>query len=395
MTITINDTSPSDLDVLPHVELVSLAITVHWRRPTIIPGPVIANVLRGALGITFRRLVCPTEWMDHDCHPCPLYSECAYGQVFMPTPPPDASQLRLQQDLPRPFVIVPPGLDPQSQVTAEQLTFQLTLFGTAIDSLPYFITTLERLGHEGMGRDRMPFDVEAITARHPAGDETLFTHGSTTVRLPQKHVTTEDVLRAESLGLRDRENRLETPVPSPPSAGERVRERGRTTTDVPTAALPPSLSPQSLTLTLHFLTPTLLKTGSTIDAHGRHIPAREVRDRPPFGVIARRLRDRLSALCTFFGEPWPHPDFAALGRAADTVQLRDAHTTWLTRQRHSTRTGHNHETSGFTGTATYQFPNPETLHTFLPLLKLGQHLHLGKHAPWGNGRVVVMKGDAG
>ncbi|MBW3541069.1 MAG: hypothetical protein KY476_12440, partial [Planctomycetes bacterium] len=92
---------------LPDVKLLRLEIAVRWSRPYEIPAPVVSNVLRGALGITLRRLVCPPEWLDNPCAPCPLYEACAYGRVFMPTPPPDATQLRLQQDLPRPFVIEP------------------------------------------------------------------------------------------------------------------------------------------------------------------------------------------------------------------------------------------------------------------------------------------------
>jgi len=142
---------------LPAIQAVKLVVRTRWQRPNGIPGPAIANVLRGALGLTLRKLVCPEGWHDHPCAPCPLYRECTYGQVFMPTPPDDSTQLRLQQDLPRPFVIEPPGMHPDERVTPEGLTFRLMLFGTAIQQLPYFISTLDRLGFEGMGRDRFPF----------------------------------------------------------------------------------------------------------------------------------------------------------------------------------------------------------------------------------------------
>jgi hypothetical protein len=362
---TANDRQPCHV---PEVELVSLAIAVRWRRPTIIPGAVVANVLRGALGITFRKLVCPAEWLDHPCAPCPMYSTCAYGLLFNPTPPDDAAQLRLQQDLPRPFVIEPPGLHPDTPATPEQMTFALTLFGQSIDHLPYFITTLERLGRDGLGRDRVPFDVESITARHPAGNEVLFTSGATVVRMPLRRLRTADILE---------------------TTGRHVSP----------SVLPPRVAPLPagnpwLTVKLRFLTPTLLRTGSGIDSQGCRHCATEVRGRPPFGVVARRLRDRLSTLCAFFGEPWRHPDFAALGTAADTVRLVDSHTVWLTRHRRSTRTGDTHEISGFVGEAVYEFPDAATRAQFLPLLKLAEYIHVGKYAPWGHGKVLV-EGDAG
>jgi hypothetical protein len=349
-----------DTTVLPMIRAIRIAVRIRWRRPTVIPGPVIANVLRGALGITLRQLVCPREWMDHPCPPCPLYAECAYGQVFQPTPPDEATQLRKQQDLPRPFVIEPPGLDPEEPVTPEGLTFRVMLFGRAIERLPYVISTLDRLGHDGMGRDRVPFAIEQITASHPQGDEVLFRYGEANIALPQRVITTADWLRAR-LG----------------------HESQPTTQSSLTFNPPPS------TLHLHFLTPMLLKSGSGIDERGRHVPATEIRERPPFGVIVRRLRDRLSALCAFFTEPWRHPDFAGLGTMADTVRLVDSRTVWLTRDRRSTRTGDKQEISGFVGRATYEFPAPTTSATLAPLLTLGELLHIGKHAPWGNGGVRV------
>ncbi len=370
MSATLPVTEPNCFVSLPRMHIISLDVAVRWRRPCIIPGPVVANVLRGALGITFRRLVCPAEWMNRECHPCALYAGCAYGRVFMPTPPLDAPQLRLQQDLPRPFVIEPPGLDPKAPVSPEGLTFRLMLFGTAIDRLPYFITTLERLGSDGMGRDRVPFDVQSIISRHPAGDECLFTAGSMTVYLPKQRLSAErlGLLAGESQGPRDKNQELNGS---------------------------PSPCPRPSTVVLRFLTPTFLKTGSGVEASGRRIPATEVRDRPPFGVIVRRLRDRISSLCAFFGEPWHYPNFAALGRQADAVELIDSQTVWLTRKRLSTRTGMSHELSGFIGSATYRFRDAETQATFLPLLKIGEYVHVGKHAPWGNGKILVQTlGDA-
>lgn len=351
---------------VPQLDLLSLEIIVRWRRPTIIPGPVVTNVLRGALGLIFRKLVCPTEWMDHPCHPCPMYLSCPYGQLFMPTPPPEASKLRLQQDLPKPYVIEPPGLQPDRPVTTERLPFALILIGNAIDRLPYFITTLECLGHEGLGRDRVPFDIETITSLHPDGNELLFMRGEPTVRLPSRRITTCDVLRSPS--------HLTAPLTIPQVDGHRALSESA-----------------SRTLKLHFLTPMLLKTGSGVDTHGRRIKAYEIRERPPFGVLARRLRDRLSALCSFFGKPWQDADFAGLGQAADAVQLVDSHTVWLTRVRRSTRTGDSHEISGFVGQAVYEFPNHDLLATFWPLLKLGEYVHVGKNAPWGHGKILVER----
>jgi len=364
----------------PDIKALRLQISTRWKRPTTIPGPVLANVLRGAVGITLRELVCPREWLDRDCPPCPLYQECAYGQVFMPTPPPDAQQLRLQQDLPRPFVIEPPGLHPEDRATPEGLTFRLMLFGSAINSLPYLISTLDRLGHDGLGRDRVPFSIERIATCHPAGEETLFAAGSNSVSLPRRFVTTQDLLS------------ISWPTePSLPTDSMEIRQKilARMGVESNVPSLP--TDPGKPRLKLKFLTPLLLKSGSGIEENGKRILAQEIRERPPFGVIIRRLRDRLSSLCAFFGQRWDCPDFAALGTLADQVTITSSQTTWLTRNRHSTRTGQSHEISGLVGQTTYEFPDKATFDVLTPLLKIGELIHIGKNAPWGNGGMLAAQ----
>lgn len=361
----------------PNIRAVRLQVNTRWKKPTSIPGPILANVLRGALGITLRKLVCPEGWLDHDCHHCPLYHECAYGQVFAPTPPSDAQQLRLQQDLPRPFVIEPPGLDPEDKVTTEGLKFRLMLFGTAIESLPYFISTLDRLGHDGMGPDRVPFTIERISTCHPTADEALYEAGSNSVSLPRRFITTQDLLS------------VPWPTEPTPRLGSiEVRRRVLAKMGVESSTPSHASLPDKPRLKVKFLTPLLLKSGSGVDEHGNRISAQEIRERPPFGVIIRRLRDRLSSLCAFFGERWDCPDFAGLGAMADQVTIVDSQTTWLTRNRHSTRTGQSHEISGLVGNATYQFPDDYHFDSLTPLLKLGELIHVGKNAPWGNGGFI-------
>lgn len=363
---------PSAVDVAdgdspwPAISAVRLAIEVRWVRPTVIPGPVIANVLRGALGLVFRKLVCPREWMDNSCPPCPLYASCAYGQVFVPTPPADGNRLRLQQDLPRPFVIEPPGLASGELHSPDRLTFGLMLFGSSARFLPFFVTTLERLGREGMGRDRVPFDLVEVRSRHPAGDEVLLRAGEATLRLPTRRITTSDLLGHDA-----------------PSSRSGSRETS------PGAAAGKSSAASPRRLTLRFVTPTLLKTGSGIGPNGERLAAREVREKPELGVIVRRVRDRLSSLCAFFGAGWFHPDFAGLGAAADRAALIESNTQWLSRTRRSTRTGQSYDLEGLVGEALYEFPDAATLEAVWPLLKFGELIHLGKNAPWGNGGVVV------
>ena len=267
---------------LPSLRILKLRATLRWRRPDAIPGPAIANVLRGALGITFRKLVCPIEWFDHECHPCSLYRSCAYGQLFMPKPTDESGVLKKQQDVPRPFVIEPPGLHTEMDLNQDELTFHIVLFGTAVDESSLFLSTLIRLCQEGIGRNRTSLDMVQVIAEHPQGNEIVLVGTESQIHPPTRYFTTSDF----SI---DSNNTLLQEIPL---------------------------------LTIHFTSPLLLKAGSGVLPNGARVEAREVRESPAFGVLISRLRDRLSSLSAFFGERW-QADFRAITLRGGQFQLPD------------------------------------------------------------------------
>jgi hypothetical protein len=103
--------------------------------------------------------------------------------------------------------------------------------------------------------------------------------------------------------------------------------------------------------------------------------------RPEFHHVFKRLRDRINALSTFFGDGPLEVDFRGLGERAEKVRTVSSKIEWVDRFRTSSKTHQRHELSGFVGEATYE----GNLMEFLPWLALGELLHLGKHAAWGNG----------
>ncbi len=126
-------------------------------------------------------------------------------------------------------------------------------------------------------------------------------------------------------------------------------------------------------ISLRFLTPTHLVFGNE-----------QLRE-PEFHHLVRRLRDRLNALATFYcGGPLAL-DFRGLAERARAVSCLRRDLYWEERQRRSARTGRRHSIGGFLGKTVFGAPNADALAEFLPFLQLGQHLHVGKHAVWGNG----------
>lgn len=110
------------------------------------------TTLRGAFGTSFKKTVCVTH--KPTCSECVLYETCVYSYVFE-TPVQSENQLPQKTPFaPHPFVITPP-LEPKSVYeTGENLTFQLTLFGKAVNLLPYFLLTFEVMGNRGITKTR-------------------------------------------------------------------------------------------------------------------------------------------------------------------------------------------------------------------------------------------------
>jgi CRISPR/Cas system endoribonuclease Cas6 (RAMP superfamily) len=121
-------------------------------------------------------------------------------------------------------------------------------------------------------------------------------------------------------------------------------------------------------ITLRFLTPTTLK------AEGEVIAV------PQFHQLIKRLRDRVNALASFYCDGALDLDFKALGQQAESVQTVTVDSQWIDRTRR-TRKGFSQDLSGFIGEVTYR----GDLGPFLPLLLLGEYVHVGKNAAFGNG----------
>jgi hypothetical protein len=122
---------------------------------------------------------------------------------------------------------------------------------------------------------------------------------------------------------------------------------------------------------IRFVTPTELKT------------AGEVADRPEFGVLFTRLRDRIGALRALYGAgPLPIA-FREMGERASAVRLRRLEIEWERAERTSRRTGQTHPLGGFVGEAEYEGDLAE----FMPWLRCGRWSGVGRQTVWGKGDI--------
>lgn len=302
-------------------------VALEARERVVAPRNRVANMIRGTFEMSFRRLVCHDVSLE--CRDCPLVLECPYPAVFRPAPPPGSERLSRQQDLPRPFVFEPPLDGRDELLRGDRFILGLSLFGSANRWLPYFVVALRALAERGLGPTRGRLRLVEIDAETGAGPLRVFEDREAVVRLSGEGFRVADL------------------VTNGDGNARRVRVR--------------------------FLTPTTLKRD------GRLV------ERPSFADLVCRIRDRLSSLAAFFGDGPIEMDFAGVTRAAGEVETIACDTAWERRTRRSSRTGHVHETSGFVGEAVYE----GGLGRWMPLLRLGEVLHVGKYAVWGNGRVQV------
>jgi len=121
-------------------------------------------------------------------------------------------------------------------------------------------------------------------------------------------------------------------------------------------------------LRVRFLTPTELKGA----------------ERPEFGVLLARIRDRISALRELYGDGPLAIDFKAFGERASRVSMTRCELATVAAERISRGTGQRHSLGGFNGYAEYEGDLAE----FLPYLEIARWTGVGRQTVWGKGEIA-------
>lgn len=284
------------------------------------------STLRGGFGHAFRKVVCTMGPIP--CETCLLQLKCPYPQFFetpvVGEPPPF---MRGVKTGPQPFVLEPPPERKKKYAAGERLEFDLVLIGRAIEHLPYFIYTFDRLGSMGIGRRKGKFRLREVRSC-----------GAEPIRI---YDDDSKVLTADYAVL------SQTPDPSAP--------------DAPTQ------------LTLRFLTPTRIKVGGhlTIELTFREI-------------VLNVLR-RASTLSHFHvPDSDVNWDWKEILNAANAVETT-CRLNWYDWERYSNRQKTRMKLGGFVGDVQLR----GELGEWLPLLRLGEFVHVGKGATFGLGKYEV------
>jgi len=329
--------NPGNRAMLEKLCFVDLEFFLRFEKPATISPSMAGSMLRGAFGSQLRRIVCfdtRTRCLD-----CQMRLNCAYEKIFAPHVSPAAHRLRKERDLPRGFVLKPP-LSGAVYGPERLFAFRMILVGELIGWFPYIVVPFNELGQVGIGRDRTPFQLEQIVSLG-------LNQG------PRAHIYS----KAENLVHADRMIRVGF-------------------NDLARRAQPMNKE----AVTLKFLTPTVLRYNAT----GRPGESETIRV-PEFHVLIKRLRDRVNRLATVYCGEELSIDYRAFGERAEKVKTEKVNGRWTERAR-KTRDGRAHNLSGFTGEVSFTGPTGE----FLPLILLGQYIHAGKNAVFGNGWYEVL-----
>jgi hypothetical protein len=295
------------------------------RESLFFPPGKAANILRGALGVVFRKIACVPEC--EDARTCEARHSCPYAKIFAPDS--DGEGPSGLADSPRPFVFRARHLDGRTVQPGQPFHFEVNVFTLDPDALAYFVLTFAALAREGLGPRRGRADLRRVTRVAAAGSGELVVFESSTQ-------TMAGAVEPVSLSL------------AAPAVGPRR-------------------------IRVEFLTPTELKH------------EHKIAQRPEFPILFGRIRDRLSTLRRLYGSGPLEIDYQGTNMRAGTVKMVSCQLRRQETERHSSRTGQSHSIGGFTGIVEYEGELAE----FLPYLEAARWVGVGRQAVWGKGELHV------
>ncbi|WP_353683955.1 CRISPR system precrRNA processing endoribonuclease RAMP protein Cas6 [Thermodesulfovibrio sp. 3907-1M] len=128
-------------------------------------------------------------------------------------------------------------------------------------------------------------------------------------------------------------------------------------------------------LCLHILTPIRIKY------------ERKLIDKLDFHILIRSLLRRLTLLCYFHcGKQPPQIDVKSLIEKAEKVRILNENIRWYDWERYSSRQNTRMKLGGVIGEITYE----GSLAPFIPFLKAGEILHIGKGTSFGLGKYEIV-----
>lgn len=293
------------------------------------------STIRGGFGNAFKKAVCMTKTFD--CPPCMLQQTCSHYNIFeSQVERAVADRLRIGRDAPHPFVLESPPTDQRTFEKGEQFTVTLVLIGKAVDLLPMFVYAFTVMGERvGLGKAKGKLVIRQVC---DADGKKIYDAENETLKPPIRIMTFAEFAN----------------TPNSPSS-----------------------------ISLRFITPTRIMT--SYGRGSRHLM--RLRSAEDFWTLIETLYHRLFALTSLYcsAEELNYIEHKVKLNAVP-VSLTRAEIRWLDWDRYSNRQQTRMKLGGFVGQATFQ----GEIAQFMPLLRIGAHLHIGKNTSFGLGKYELQ-----
>jgi hypothetical protein len=289
------------------------------------------STFRGGFGNAFRSVVCTLR--KKECKDCMLCESCIYAYIFETSPVKNTEIMGMDKykKILHPFIIEPPDETRHTYNQGERISFGLVLIGKAIDYLPYFIFTFDELGKRGLGRGRGKYQLIDVGSE----GKNIYSIEDKTIKANEPK--TLDIPETYVFG--------DTPV---------------------------------ISITLRLITPVRI-------SYQRNL----VTDLQ-FHVLIRSLLRRINLLHYFHCEKsvlqWDHKKMI---HEAEKVGIQGNALRWWDWERYSSRQDIKMKMGGVVGEISYS----GHIEPFLPILKAGEVLHIGKGTSFGLGKYRIVHGS--
>jgi CRISPR-associated endoribonuclease Cas6 len=290
------------------------------------------STFRGGFGHALKQVWCLRP-QGRICERCQNPTACAYSYIFETPRAFGKETYVVAENLPHPFVLIPPLTKAREIAAGESFAFGLNLFGSGITLVESFIYAFDKLGDIGIGPGQKRFALEKVTN----ADGSLVYAKNSALDERQVRVINYDELAAQE--------------------GE-AEDSGR----------------NGKLITLEFLTPT------HVIHHGR--PTIEL----TWEFFFRGLLRRASLLAEVHGgTKWELGYKNLIDTACNAVTLKSRNLEWQDWERYSNRQERRMKFWGFVGSVVFE----GNLKPYLPLIKLGEYIHLGSKTSFGMGKYEI------
>lgn len=298
----------------------------------IVLPPYKGFAFRGVFGTVLKELACVIP--GEICTRCPFRHTCTYAYLFETSPAEGVDGFRRFSNFPRPYIIRPPMGDKRQFRRYDTMSFEFVLIGRASQCIHQVVMTFEEIGRRGIRNGSGRFMIDSVTA---IGDETR------EQIIYRKGTLDGGALPLKSLSFQQNENQNATEV------------------------------------TLEFKTPLLLEERGSVQT------------KPPrFAFLFENLVRRIMLLQAVHGPGGMQIEqLDRLMERAAAVETRAADMRWQSMERISNRQQARIKTGGLLGSITFS----GDMTPFVPYLRAGELIHVGKSTTFGFGgyRLLVNR----